>query len=69
MRAKIHLGGKKWWEMSEDNTYGLMLEEASIGRNSEKWNGVRKDINLKDEEKERTEMNFLGQEKFEQFIV
>ena len=55
--------------MSEDNTYGLMLEEASIGRNREKWNGVRKDINLKDEEKERTEMNFLGQEKFEQFIV
>ena len=44
--------------MSEDNTYGLMLEEASIGRNREKWNGVRKDINLKDEEKERTEMNF-----------
>lgn len=68
--SKVHLGGKRgMWEMNEENTYGLMLEEASIGRNREKWNGVRKDINLKDEEKERTKMNLWGQESFEQFIV
>lgn len=31
--------------------------------------GERKYINLKDKDKERTKINFLGQENFEQFVV